>query len=423
MVLAKTVVAASLLASSALAIAPARELRTRSITTTELGEGLCVADEDCPGALECYGYECKDPRARSVGFKPQTRRTGRQVKLGAFQVTGAPSPAEEGEAEQPARARATRREGGGISLLSVKAGTDIELDLSFDAETLRRQVARTSRGRTSGSPGSPVEGGESLGVRGRGRAGDNNDDENDKVEGRVVQNWVGQGQGVWKRITDTTQFPFRQIGRLSMGCTGTYIARNLVLTAAHCLYSTETDTWQKAADITFSPGQSAAPNWIEEIFTSFGLRTAAQPYGSIKVKQIGVPQCYLEGENWNPECDWGVVILADNPMGDFNGYLGFGYRSDAQWDGGMDLNLAGYPQSKNQEMWHDTCKSELGYNGEVFNHHCDTQGGNSGSGVFVEDGGTYVVGVHDGGSSYINMGHRITEPMFNALLGLKNAYN
>jgi V8-like Glu-specific endopeptidase len=170
------------------------------------------------------------------------------------------------------------------------------------------------------------------------------------------------------------RYPWRMNGRLSMGCTAALIGNRVLLTAAHCVWDKETNSW--ASFPTFSAGQDGA----------------TRPYGSKQVWRMTIPAGYMSCST-NNDCrahDWAVLVLREDQALNV-GYFGFSNVKDGQ------LNLAGYPQSKNREMWYDHCPL-FSDEGAWIKHRCDTEPGNSGSAIYkIKNGNRYVVAVHGGG--------------------------
>eukprot|EP00808_Paulinella_micropora_P021952 g5628.t1 len=150
-----------------------------------------------------------------------------------------------------------------------------------------------------------------------------------------------------------------------MGCTGTLISNKVIATAAHCVYDCATSNWQPWP-ISFTPGQD----------------NSERPYGTKSVWKMTVPAlssffilfagCYTScSGSACSNCDYARLVLSET------------------------LNL-GYPQSKNQELWYDSCPIN-GDSGDYLTHKCDTEPGNSGSGIYkISAGGRYLIAVHDG---------------------------
>lgn len=210
-------------------------------------------------------------------------------------------------------------------------------------------------------------------------------------------------------VTNSASNPWRRNGRLSMGCTGALIGNRVIVTAAHCLYDRETDTYA-SWPLYFSAGQDGA----------------TKPYGDSRVYMRYVPSGYRTCNSVS-SCrahDWALLVLYD--WSELNvGYFGFSTSI-----GGSTLNLAGYPQSKNRELWYDNCPLHADM-GKWIKHRCDTEPGNSGSGIYKIVGGSrYVVAVHGGGYAYLwNRGADVdgktasnNQRMFDKMLAYRQTY-
>jgi len=184
-----------------------------------------------------------------------------------------------------------------------------------------------------------------------------------------------QNQGFDRvHVTNHASYPWRMNGRLSMGCTASLIGNRVLLTAAHCVWDRDTNSWGSFP--TFAAGQDGTE----------------QPYGRKQVFRMVIPAGYMTCRTFS-SCrahDWAVLTLREDQALNV-GYFGFSTLIDGQ------LNLAGYPQSKNRELWYDHCPLHSD-EGAWIKHRCDTERGNSGSAIYkIKNGNRYVVAVHGGG--------------------------
>jgi len=189
------------------------------------------------------------------------------------------------------------------------------------------------------------------------------------------------GDDTREPIADTIQYPFRAIGRISMGdasCTGTLIGPRHVLTAGHCVYDIETDQWYEGLE--FAPGQNG-PN---------------PPFGTIGVSTV----LALDGWVTHHQREFDIAMLVlDQDVGEQVGWMGF---AALELEPGSQVIINGYPGDKPEAtMWHAFCPLEMALPARLY-YGCDTFGGMSGSAVhavFEQD--IVVYGVHVSGGETI----------------------
>ena len=209
------------------------------------------------------------------------------------------------------------------------------------------------------------------------------------------------------RITDTTQFPYSAIGRISVkfpnGVTqfgsGAMVSPFHILTAGHVVHDSGHGGWATEIKVAVARDGSTRPNGPEANFTHY--RSS--------------PEWISSGDRNH---DWALITL-DRSIGDFSGYFGVESQATSAYTG-MAVETAGYPVDKGGTQMYaasgvinSATEFELRYNGTM-----DTYGGQSGSPIWRSvNGGPIINGIHAYGYSAAgyNSATRITTDKFNSL--------
>jgi glutamyl endopeptidase len=220
---------------------------------------------------------------------------------------------------------------------------------------------------------------------------------------------IGQDERV--RIADTSVYPWRAISHLELydasdslfgGCTGTFVGPDALLTAAHCLWDSDT-------------------GWTENIAVTPGRDEDYYPYGWEWAETWWVPDAYIDSGG-DSAYDWGIIKMADDSLGYTVGWLPVANLTDETLSrSDFTPAVVGYPgDMPDGTMW-GAWKDEFLYVDSVdLAYTIDTYAGQSGSAVFSANTEEwflgYVVGVHTQGGSEANYGRRIGETLLGDIL-------
>lgn len=204
------------------------------------------------------------------------------------------------------------------------------------------------------------------------------------------------------QVTGTTTYPWRTMGRIDLGCTGTLIGPRHVLTAGHCVYNIYSNSWY--SNLNFSPAQNGY----------------SKPYGTIPWAVAITTTGWTVARDRN--YDYAMIVLSSH-IGYTTGWLGYGYNNNLPY---YIVNINGYPVDKPYgTMWHSDCSLSIIQTYRLY-YPCDTYNGMSGSGVYVyfSNGSRIIYGIHAYGvdATGYNGATRITSNVFANLSNWISAY-
>ena len=204
---------------------------------------------------------------------------------------------------------------------------------------------------------------------------------------------IGEDERVQiKTSTKSKNDVYNKIGHLILPdgtCTGTMIAPNVVLTAAHCIYDKKAKDIIKPNKVSFIPGRKSSMDI---------------PFGIFKGKKIVTYKEYILSED--SDYDMAIIELTAEPN---VGYLEISESFDHFELPKHKLFIAGYAGDKDfATLWESGAKGATrDFWSNTMTYNIDTEGGQSGSAIRAKFGEVQkIIGVHTTGSRFGNSGMR-----------------
>jgi len=216
----------------------------------------------------------------------------------------------------------------------------------------------------------------------------------------ALLNIIGTDQR--QRITPTTDFPWRAVGKTFIQFpnqsnwvgSGALVDPFHVITAGHVVHDVAEGGW--ATQIEFVPG----------------LDGDSAPFSSAWDVNLRSPAGWVDSQD--TEFDWGLITL-DRNVGATIGWFGYAYET-LDYYPNRTFNLAGYPDELAQGLglyWAANTATRATDN--VLYHVIDSTGGQSGAPIWqylATTDQSQIVAVHTYGGTTENSGTRINAPRF-----------
>ncbi|MDD0852554.1 trypsin-like serine protease [Halobacteriovorax sp. GB3] len=196
----------------------------------------------------------------------------------------------------------------------------------------------------------------------------------------------------------------------SLSCSAAVIAKNLILTAAHCLFK-DTIKGELIEDAYFYPG---------------AMDVTTYPFGRFPVIKSYQPAAYQAQDAVEDENDFAIVELGPNSegkhVGQFVGTLAYWGKADLE-DG--DATTIGYPGDKESMVQHyeKDCFVKV-YSDKTLSTYCDVIKGQSGSPLLrysQKHGFYFIFGVITSTRTYSNEASRLTKERQSIINAIKNS--
>lgn len=183
------------------------------------------------------------------------------------------------------------------------------------------------------------------------------------------------------------------IGHIGTYCTGTLVAPDIVITAAHCVYSQKYKQALKSP--YFRPGRDGD----------------TYSFGQFHWRKIVVARAYAQDKEKSKDI---AFIKLHRKVKGIHSFFTLKPSPKSSY-----IKITGYPKDREYgTSWSDECEASV--KDDFLEYQCDTTGGMSGSSIIQDQ--KHIIGIHALGGEDANKGMIIDDSVLKAFSRLKKSY-